>query len=658
MKLTIDLESRSKVDLKKRGMYVYAEDPSTDILCFSFKRDNEPPELWVPEKFLPLCSPRINEIRKRTPIFLRAIEQAEEIEAHNAGFEAVMWAEIMVKRYGFPELPLEKLYCSAAKAAYYALPRALGEACSALGVSEQKDKAGYQVMMRMCKPRKPTKYNKSEWNEDQKDFEDLCLYCMQDVNAEYALSQALPPLPEYERKIWLMDQVINRRGIPIDVKGVTTLKNSVAAKERELLLEMEALTLGSVKSARQRDKTLDFLNGEGVAVSDLRKDTVVAELESDGLSSTAKRVLEIRQSLGKSSVSKLDAMLESACRDNRVRGAFMYAGATTGRWAGKMIQPQNFPRDSFETDDEVDFVLTASNEMIEVLFGCPMQTASKCLRGMIKASGEKYLIGADFSAIEARVLAWLANESKALKAYRDGLDIYKVNAVDIFGVKYENVDKGQRQIGKVSELSLGYQGYTGAFDSMARNYGVILPEERQKEIIHAWRESRPMTVALWKGLENAALMAVKTKQPHSYGSIKYGVRGNFLHCRLPSGRLLSYPFPSTAQITDKYNREKEVVTFYGVDTHTKKWSLQKTYGGSLTENVVQAIARDILAEAMPRIEKRWPIVMHVHDESLSETDYADENTVKEYEKTMAEPPAWALDCPIDASGWFGKRYRK
>jgi DNA polymerase len=348
-----------------------------------------------------------------------------------------------------------------------------------------------------------------------------------------------------------------------------------------------------------------------------------------------------------------------ACTDGRARGIFMYYGANTGRWSGKGIQPQNLPRDSF-SENQIEAVLRFDNDLIEMIYGCPMLTASKCIRGMIKAPEGKTLICSDFSSIEARVLAYLAQEPKALEAFRTGLDLYKVTAADIYSVNYDEVTKAQRTIGKVAVLALGYQGWLGAFQTMAPNYGVHVDEDLAKEIILKWRNANPQIVKFWAGVGEAALQAVKERgNNYAYGRIKFAIRGEFLHCRLPSGRLLSYFRPSVERVTTKYGVEKEVIAFWGVDPKTKKYGKLYTYSGKLTENIVQATARDLLAEAMIRLEERgFPVTLHVHDEVLSEIETANRETLTKFNKIMAENPPWAEGLPLAAEGWVGHRYRK
>lgn len=814
MILTIDFETRSAVDIKKCGAFVYAEDPSTDVLCLAVKVDDNEPEVFIPPKFERLyAKPTL------TPGHIcKLIESAEIIEAHNMQFEVAIWTNVMHKRYGFPDLPKHKLRCSAAIAASFAIPRGLDQACKVISEEQQKDMDGKRIMMKMCKPRRVTKkdieaekkhnkyytevkrlggirpdsldkeakrklkengvrgltskkgygidqmaewminggtlfvpanvnpgdhllnqvldikpetdtdeldelesaygdYLEQEetgsvtteylWHEKPEEFHRLVDYCKQDVNAEYSLSQSLHPLSQDEQKLWALDLQINERGVYVDTKGIQSLIDKVQLTERALLAEITHLTNGDIKSVRQVAKTLLWLGTKGVNLDNLQKGTVMEALPTV-TDPDAKRLLEIRQLLGKSSVSKLSRMLQMACRDSRVRGVFLFHGANTGRWSGRGMQPHNYPRDSYDPID-IDRIVSIGIDMIEMLYDSVLLVASKSLRGMISADENKKLFCADYASIEARVLAWLAGQAQDLKAFYDGLDAYKVAAVDIYGVNYENVSKEMRSVGKVAVLALGYQGWVNAFREFCKVYGVSYPEENQAKykaklkewaynrastagkkkltpdekkkidrvlnegpseedyfeewatpIIRNWREARPQVVALWKGLEHAAISAIKNPgKAYSYGRIKYAMRGRFLHCRLPSGRLLSYCDPYVKEEEDKYGRIKEGIRFYGVDSTTSQWTKQHTYGGKLCENVVQAIARDLLAYGMQQVEANgFPIVMHVHDEAVAELPEDTTKTLEEFEKILAKTPEWAKGCPVKAEGWTGKRYRK
>ena len=673
------METRSRVDLRACGVYVYAEDPSTEIFCIAFKLGDGETKLFIPHPARDIIH-KGNFYRWPESVpsddLKNAIEQATTIEAHNMQFEATLWHHVMHKRYGFLDLPKEKLRCSAAKASTFALPRDLKRACLSLGVPQQKDQTGYRIMMKMCKPRKPTKNNPAEWHEDPAEFKILCEYCIQDVEAEHALSNALYDLSDKELEVFQLDMKINDRGVKVDIPSIDNLIEKVKIKENSLLLEVQSLTRGALRSVRQVTQTILWLRTKGVTTLDLKKDTVQKLLKQSDMDPKARRMLEIRQSLSKSSVSKLTAMKKRASKGDRVRGTLMYHGANTGRWAGKGIQPQNLPRDSFD-EKHINNVLDSDTDLIDMLYDCTLVAASKSIRGMITCDEGNELLCADFSAIEARVLAWLAGEKSVLKAFENGLDLYKVAATDIYHVGYDAVTKEQRAVGKVCILALGYQGWLGAFQAMAEGYGVEVPEDDAKEIIMNWRQANGNIVKMWAGLYDTAKKAILTGEPHSYGNIKYGMRNNFLHCRLPSGRLLAYYKPriTTAKVTyyemvttviagvehkKKVSRtvEKEVIAYMGIDSLTNKWMELNTYGGKLAENVTQAVARDILSEALLRLDDvGFNIVLHVHDEIIAEEKIS-EVSLGEFELIMAETPEWLKGCPMEVEGWKGKRYRK
>lgn len=676
MKLVIDMETRSRVDLKKCGVYVYAEDESTDVLCIAVKEDNFTPKLWVDDL--------VHYATENLTIFFeriyagelnQLIKKADEIHAHNVQFERVMWTQVMVGRYNYSEIPFHKWRDTAAKAAVFALPRNLDGACKALKLPRQKDMAGHRIMMKMCKPN-----NRGVWQEDPDDFIKLCEYCIDDVEAEYALDKALPDLTVSELEIWRMDQLINDRGIYVDIEAIDNLMYKIEEKGKKLLEEVKDITDGKLNSTSQRDAMLVWLKENGLELPDLTKDTVTEALKNiDATIATCKntvdvmwevdvrvrRLLEIRQSLAKTSVSKLQAMKRMACKDNRVRGTIIYYGANTGRFSGKGIQPHNYPRNA-HSPETIDKILYSGLKGAEELtHSCIIQETSKCLRGMLTAAPGYDLICGDFKSIEAVILAWVAGEKSVLQAFRDGLDLYKVAAMDVYKGSYEDVTEKERFVGKTIVLACGYQGWIAAYRAIANEEINKMDDDEISEIIGRWRNARVATVRFWRGIESAASETVRTGKVHSYRGIKFGIRNNFLHCRLPSNRLLSYYDPKLADIITKYDQEKRVVSFLGITSMSKKWERQFTYGGKFTENIVQALARDVLVEAMQRLERAGfkRIVLHVHDEIVAEiSKVKDANAGRiiqaGFEIIMSKIPEWAEGCPIGVESWIGKRYRK
>ena len=662
-KLTIDFETRSAADLSTCGAAAYAEHPSTEVICLAVKHHGQEPVIWFSPDFrFPDCPawaalPIINDATLR-----QMIAEADVIEAHNMNFEFNVWKYTM-PRYGFAtKLPLAKLRCSAAKAASCGLPRSLEDACNAIGVAQRKDAEGATLMKKLCVPRMPTLDEQEAdpdwrkhyfWNGTPEDFAREGLYCMQDVRAEEALSDALPDLSRPEQRIWQKDLVINDRGLRLDARSVEALKVCTDVEYRRLTREFEEIT--GVDSPNRGQALIEYLKENGVETNSVSESAISDLLKTD-LAPGIRRALELRQSCARSSTKKLLPMSFARNKDGRVRGSLLYHGAVTGRWAGKVLQPHNFPRGVLGSDERVESCIAAFNrgdlDLIRREYGDVMTAAASCLRGMIVPEQGRDFVGADFSSIEGRALAWLAGEETALDVYQEGRDPYKVNAVQIYGVTYDNVSKDQRQIGKVAELALGYQGSVGAFSRMGEAYGVELPEEEIKDIVKQWRMAHPMTENLWSELDRSAKDAVLySGGVVDYRSIAFRSDGRLLQMRIPSGRTLCYRAPEIA-IVEKYWGPTEVIQY--IDNEGQN----ELYGGKLTENLTQAVARDLLANAIFNVEAHgYPVVLHVHDELVAEVPEGF-GSVEELCELMCRLPPWADGLPLKAEGWRGKRYRK
>lgn len=645
MKFSIDFETRSAVDLRKCGAYVYAESPTTDILCMGYAFEDEPVKMWKYGEAFPV------ELMK-FPIY-----------AWNANFEYLIWNEVGVKKYGWPKLPLEQTYCTMAMALAMSLPGKLENVSPALGIKAQKDMQGNRVMLQLSKPRQVKDDGTIVWwtpEEFPEKYERLYEYCKQDVEVEREAAKKLLPLSPSERKIWLIDQKINGRGVKIDLPSVRSAMNVIESEKKRLDAEMRKVTGLSVASSSAVGQLTTWLASKGVETESVGKGDVVELLKKE-LHRDVRRALEIRKEAGKSSTAKLNAMVLRSCSDGRVRGTQQYHGAGTGRFAGRGLQTQNFPRPNLK-HDEIEGVIailngSANPAEIDMFYGAPTSVISDCLRSFIRAEDGKNLLAVDFAAIEARVLAWLANEIKKLNVFRTHGKIYEAAAADIYNVALELVNKEQRQIGKVADLALGFQGGKGAFQSMAKLYGVNVSDERAESIKVAWRKANPAIVKFWYDLDNAAISAVlKPGQIFAAGpegrEIKYKVSGTFLFCRLPSGRAIVYPYPQIER-DSKFGRD--IVTYMAEDSYTKKWTRQKGYGGLWAENVTQGVARCVLTDALIRLEdKGYETVMTVHDELVCEGN----QDLKEMEELMCQVPVWAEGLPIAAEGWKEKRYRK
>lgn len=961
----LDFESYSACDLKTAGLDNYARHPSTGVHCMAFAFDDEPVELWH-SHMDPL---EVN--RHLDAGVLRHVREGGLVYAHNAPFEWAIWNHVMVPRYGWPELKIEQVRCTMAMAYAMGLPGALEAAAPTLGIPQRKDSVGKRIMLTWCKPKADGTFWRPE--DDPPKFQALCDYCMQDVVVERALHHRLMELSPSEQTLWTLDHRINQRGVLVDLSSIDKAIRLVNDERRRLDQGMLKTTGGVVGSCTEVQLLVKWIRSQGVEVPGLAKADVLDALSGD-LPANVRQALELRKEAAKSSTAKLAAMKERATSDGRVRGIHQFHGAGTGRWAGRGIQPQNLARPRATTrqkDIEDIFAHLDNRAYVDALYGPIMDAMADCIRGMIVAPPGKDLIACDFSAVEARVLAWLAGQDDVLDAFRNREDIYKLAASRIYRVPKEQVDKQQRQIGKVAvlacfaggtqvltnngyknivgvlpndllwdgeswvshdgvvakgvrqtvsvdgievtpdhliktgptwkqakelasngstlslaletgsenlpslvssgsnpeparhpwsgfsvlaglsrilcttpifakgllldvmcalngkraiggrifgpmrlwfrmtaiegvcstafqpasiavttprtggtsttvpeaygctsrgvqteglfsniwfrlkggtsldsnltalmltevtnratcDLSLrlktkaisvalapysaasenlrpvfdilnsgpnnrftiksdtghllvhncGYQGGIGAFQSMARNYNVKVKDEEADEIKVAWREAHPEIVRYWSSVEAAAILAMKIGGAVSAGpagrQVVYKKAGSFLWCKLPSGRVLCYPYPELRTVTTSWGEDKEALTYMTVVSNIKAkiledphasgtWKRVATYGGSLVENVTQAVARDLLAEAMVRLETAgYPIHMHVHDEVVTEVtesvaDFAtktEDRDLVRVESLMSEVPNWATGLPLAAEGWRGKRYRK
>lgn len=452
--LHIDFETRSCADLKKFGAARYAQDPTTEVICLALKWQGQEPVLWYSPNFRSGVQSVSDETVKRM------VTEAEAISGHNVSFEFFIWKYVM-PRYGFAMFDARKLRCSLAKAAMYGLPRSLEQACEAIGVAQQKDKEGSRLMLRLCKPRRALKADmmndpdwetRTYWYGSPGDFARLGAYCMQDVRAEEALSSRLPDLPETEQRVWQLDLAINDRGVRVDAEAAQAVLDCIGAHSEKLTKEFARMT--GLASPSQRDATLRCLLALGVQMEGLRAKDVEEALATTE-NKMAKRILEIRQSLSKTSTAKYTTLLGAKMLDDRLRGMFMYHGAGTGRWTGRIVQLQNLPRGTFsDVDWAIDLFRNHDLEMLSMFYGDIPPAAATCLRGMLIPAEGKDFICADYSSIEGRVLAWLAGEESALNVYRAGHDPYKVAASAIYHVAYDDVQKKQRQIGLLSLCEL------------------------------------------------------------------------------------------------------------------------------------------------------------------------------------------------------------
>ena len=639
------------------GAPAYAEHPSTRVLSLAWDlADGLGPRLWVPGM------PAPQEL-------FDYLAGGGLLEAWNSAFEYHIWREVCHLRMGWPPLPYTQLRCAMSKARAHSLPGKLGKAAEAIGATEQKDKAGETLLRKLSVP------TNVKTRPTTEDYNALYQYNMQDLRAEEAVSSRCPDLSPFEMDVWLLDQGINFRGVYVDRAALSDCAEIVRQATDRYTGELRRLTGGAVQSVGELAKMTAWLATQGVETRSLESDAVETLLAGE-LPERARRVLEIRSSLGAASVKKLSAIERRLSRDGRLRDLFAYCGADrTGRWAGRGPQPQNLPGGMASDEVERTLSVIASRDLSTVEAAHPtgdsIAAVSGCLRGLFCAAPGHDLICSDFSAIEAVVLAELAGETWRQDVFRTHGKIYETSASKLTGktleyyleYKKEN-DKHHphRKLGKVAELASGYGGGLGAWKAFGADE--FMDDDQIRESVKAWRDASPMVVALWWGLQDAALMAITNPgYCYAYRGISYGVSDDILYCQLPSGRRLTYHQPRIHQKMMPWGKETTCITYYGWNSNYLNgpvgWMRLETYGPKLTENLVQAVSRDILAHSMLALDRAgYPIVLHVHDEVVSEVPHGC-GSVEEFEQIMGRMPAWATGWPVKAAGgWRGLRYRK
>ena len=633
--VSCDFETRSAVDLRKTGVYKYAADPSTDIWCLAYKAPwSDDVLVWQPGDAI-------------DPYLEDWILAGGLLSAWNSQFERIIWNEIMVGRYQWPATKIKQWRCTMAQASAMGLPRALGQAAAVLGVEEQKDKAGAALMLRMARPRKVNADGSYTWWNTKDKIDTLVAYCRQDVRTELSVAETLNAMPDSERRLYQLDQRINDRGVKVDIDLIDRVSKLANSASENIDAEMKRLTNGQVKAATNAMDLTAWLRGYELNINSVDKQTVTRLLAMDGLHPIIKQVLRLRQDGAKSSTAKYDAMVNAANADDRMRGLLMYHGAATGRWSGRLVQPQNFPRPQKKQDelDEIIAKLKADQDVSE--HGAGTVLASDLLRSMLIADEGHRLMFADYSAIEARVLAWVAGQNDLVETFRKGGDVYKEMASAIYNVDVESVTDGQRQVGKMAILGCGYGMGGKRFAEQCATMGIKVDEDEAKRIVSVYREKNNRIAQYWRDVENDFVDMVKEAG-----------RVRSVELPLPSGRSLTYHNPRIIQRETPWGAMRDTAQVDTLNSVTRQWVSQIIWGGLLTENVVQATARDMMATAMMALEiKGYPVILSVHDEIICEVPDGF-GSLDEMIDIMTRVPAWAEGCPINAEGKEGKRYRK
>ena len=644
--LHIDLETYSDVDIGKCGAYRYVDSPNFEILLLAYAYDDGPVT--------------VIDVARREGWPMQVIDDILSSEvtkvAHNAAFERICLSKLLKT-----DLNPKAWHCTMVHALSLGFPASLADVGKALNLGEDKQKmaVGKRLITYFCKPCKPTQANGQRTRNypyhDLEKWELFKEYNRQDVVTEQAIYDRLMkfPLPESEQTLYCLDQSINDYGIGVDTDLMDKVIGYSKEYEAALRKECENLTGGiNIHSIVQIKQWLT--EQEGRPIDSLTKDDVDQLLKSD-LKPGSRRILELRQETGKTSVKKYEAFERSICSDRRIHGAFQFYGAgRTGRWAGRLIQPQNFPRNAFE-DIALARQLVKDKQWdeIEMLYGSMNDVFSTLIRTLIVPPRGKTFAIADYSAIEARVVAWMADEKWRQDVFANGGDIYCMSATQMFGVPVEKHGQNShlRKKGKVAELACGYGGGVGALRKMGGEQ-MGLSEKEMDDIVKKWRRSSPHVVKLWRELGDAAIEAIDTRlRVKCRHGVSFKYAKGILFMQLPSGRSLAYVQPRF---------DGQELTYMGMNQTTRKWERTKTWGGKLTENLIQAIARDCLATSMQKIQKAgYHIVMHVHDEVIVEVPTDDAGGhLKRIEELMGEPIEWAPGLILTADGFTSEYYRK
>lgn len=659
--LSIDLETYSDVNLKKAGLYRYVQSPAFEILLFAYSFDGAPTQV--------IDMAQGEEIPMEV---IHALTDPQCLKrAYNAAFE---W--YCLSKYMGAQLPPSQWRDTMLHGLYAGYTAGLDATGRALGIPEDKQKltTGKALIRYFCVPCKPTKANGGRTrNYPHRDPEKWALfktYNGQDVVAEMEIERRLSafPVPDFVQKQWETDLLINARGVAVDMDfctGALELGETIRAQ-----LTDEAVQLSGLQNPNSVKQLTHWLSVEtGDDITTLRKETIKEMLGRDN-ADHVQRMLEIRQELGKTSTKKYDAIEAAVCDDGRVRGLLQFYGANrTGRWAGRLVQVQNLPRTYTEPLELArELVKGRKLDALRTVYGSPNDTLSQLIRTAFVAAPGNVLIDADFSAIEARVISWLADEEWRLEVFRTHGKIYEASASQMFGVPLERIKKGNpeyalRQRGKVAELALGYQGGVAAMRQMDTGKLLAdLPDEEIKDIVDKWRNTNPKIRNLWYSFNDAAIRVIQNGGSLRVRCCTFArecdcIRGTTcMTISLPSGRKLYYVEPAVGE--NRWGGPS--ITYMGVNDKNK-WGRIETYGGKLVENVVQAIARDCLAQTIEHLEAAGlPVVFHIHDEVVIDTPAfgTDDEMLDKVVKIMSTPIPWAEGLPLGADGWVGKFFKK
>jgi DNA polymerase len=636
----LDFELRSRINLVKAGAHRYAADPSTEVLCAAYTIDAGEVQIWH-------AGDDDSAIR-------HAITSAGCVVAHGAIFERAIIADVMVPRFGWPSPRPEQWRCTQTMAQAAAFPALLEMAAKAL-LLPGKDAEGEKLMHAMTKPRRPREDEDPAgiyWNDSAEARHRLGQYCMRDIEVERVICHALPPLTESELALWHLSEVINQRGLPVDIALATAARALVWQEQKAINAELAELTGGEVTSINQVKKIAELLRQRGHAVEKLGKRNVAALL-AHGPAADIKRILELRQSGAKASAAKLESLFAGVDPDHRLRGCYRFHAASTGRWGGMRFQPQNLTR-APPPSGAIEAVLSGDLARVRA-FGPPLAIIGGLNKAMVCAPPERELLGADFASIESRILSWLAGETWKLDLYRKfdatedpALEPYCVVASQMFGRPVTPDNKEERQLGKYGELSCGFGGALGAWRRIA-------PDDKRDDAaiqrnIADWRNAHPNVVRYWRRLEGAAHRCLRTGLPQTLGTVAFSMQAGALLMTLPSGRAIRYP--EAKLVAGKFEGMMEIAF---KDNAKGRWSEGRAWSGTLVENLVQGVARCLLGEALQRLAAAgFAIVVHTHDEVVAEVPQGC-GDLNEFAQLLLTLPTWAENLPLAAKAWRRQR---
>ncbi len=654
-KLWIDFETYSRVDIKKQGGKQYCTSDTTQVICLGYAFNDEPVELWTPAQMFP------QRVAKH-------VEGGGKVYAHNILFDRRIWNNVLCRDFdNTVKLPLGQCVDTVALCQTYTLPASLKAAGEAMCIALPKLETGVRLIKKCCNPDKNGK--QPQYHQLKLEFQELFKYCKRDVEAMRMVVNSLPrqELIPIEQKIWELTAQMNEQGLPIDTEAVTAILKYLSKYSKERMKQVALITSGQVNTVNQIQKIKEWCEEQNYVLDNMQADTIIRVLEDVEAPEQVKKLLRLRQELGRTSTAKykkINELVIPGSTTGTVYDNLQFHNSTTGRWGGRGFQMQNLPRASVPYPEEMIEKFKTGEDIHD-----PVGVSKALIRPMIKAPSGQILIVSDYSSIENRALAWLANDKETLKGFADNFDQYKDMASTVYQVPYDRVNKEQRQIGKIIILGCGYQMGARRFKEVCTQWGVVVSDEEAKHLVGVYREKYHLVKSMWYNLQKAVVRAVLSGQRQKFNLLNIGtatVNGiRWLAVQLPSGKAIYYMQP---QVEERPIPGFEsmgpvpTVTKMGMNSYTRKWTRLAVSPGTLTENAVQATAREIMAQGMLNVAREMPEItlsLTVHDElgGTIDRDLATLETMTKFNKCLCSIP-WASGLPLEAEGYFSRRYKK